>query len=683
MTSSCSSPVGHRDCQMIYARRSLPGLGFASSASAEYQPLDMGIGLLPSEDTPAMRWGCCWWPPITQGRCFNGLVALVLCANALLIGLETDLGLLGDGTPNWMGLQADAGILGAGTGEQALEGELREGLRADTLLKEGLEEKVNQRFHRDVDFEGDLRLETGTSALKSGAYTAAEFVFVAFFTLEFLLRLCDSGCSGCSGFCGDPWSKFDFGLVLLGWADLGFPFLLLSGDEASSTALLLLSVLRLSRAFRVLRLFRVLPELRAMARGCASAFTTVLWVGAVLLILNFLLATLLTSLVGQNAHHWGDRAEEVRTWFGSIGRTMETLFSIMTLSGWDDVASVMTAVIPPTVVGLFILVYIMLCFFAMLSLLTGMVHATLAGSEKRQEIHRLNEVEDLRASFADALTSLFSSTDLTKSGWLSRPEFKAALEGHPAVLSQLLKMDVETNTEELLMLFDRLSHDSGSGGSVEIFSLVEAIVLTNGTARSSEVFDVKYLVRALRRDLGGQMDSLKREIASYQHHVAADTAQLAAEVAAQRAGEGPRHGDVAEVAAAVAGLERGLGEARAAVAGVAGEVISMGVKLEGWSRQRELDKAAETTNGQALHTKLDALSMQVFANAALGGQLEALAAQLAAPQRSLQDQGEELARLVSVRLSSELAASLASLRPAPPGSGADGGAAAPPEEKPA
>lgn len=635
---------------MAGARRTLPGLGF-SAGGAEYQPLDMGVGLLPSDDLPVRRRGCCrglgGW---TQGRGFNVLVAVTLCINALLIGLETDLGLLGDGTPAWSGLEADAKLLGnpevVGAAEARLEGSVADGLQTDAEFKGVLQNQINASLHRYLDVEDDLRLRKGASLLRGGAYTTVEFALVLFYIVELLLRVCDVGCNDARE---EAWNKFDFVMVLLGLADLSFPFVLLTGPQVSLTALELLSALRVSRSLRLLRFFRVLPELRELAKSCAVAFYSVLWVGTVLLIVNFLLASMLTSLIGQNAQHWGDRADEVRLWFGSVGRSLQTLFGIIMLSGWGELALVLSAVIPPTIVGLGLLVYILLCFFAMLSLLAALVNASLVAGEKREELLRLSDVEELRASFAEALTSLFGSCDLNKSGWLSRSEFKASLDAHPAVLAQLLKMDVDTTVEELMMLFDRLSHDSSAAGSVEIMSLVESIVLTNGAARSSEVFDVKYLVVALRRELATQMDILKHDLAKQHQKAALDHSQLAG--AAQHSAEAARRGE--DVAAAVAGLAQSVGATRGALTALASEVSSMASKVEILTRQREQEKASGQALLQDVHRRLDEL--MVFAQAGPG---TPLAARLDALAAAATGRTEDLAELLCQRLVERLPASL-------------------------
>eukprot|EP00438_Fugacium_kawagutii_P015541 Skav211014 [mRNA] locus=scaffold134:107904:114375:- [translate_table: standard] len=73
----------------------------------------------------------------TRGTIFNFIVGLVVCANAILMGVEADLGLLGPAGPTWAGLQADLEAVHAvpemGHG---IEAEIKSGITGDQILKE-------------------------------------------------------------------------------------------------------------------------------------------------------------------------------------------------------------------------------------------------------------------------------------------------------------------------------------------------------------------------------------------------------------------------------------------------------------------------------------------------------------------------------------------------------------------
>lgn len=441
------------------------------------------------------------------------LVAIVICLNVILIGFEADLGMLGMSSPAWAGLDLDMDFIGMNPkSEAALRGRLKEGLVADSHLKHKVRDEIRDLTLTDVDIQERLDLKKGSAHLKSGAYTAFEFCFALFFTVEFLIRLCDSG----RGFCKQPWNLFDGLLVVAGLSDVILPFFLVSTDPAepaSDSSLICLSLLRNMRILRVIRLFRVCDGLRTVGSGFAIAVRQVMWIGATALLVNFMIASLLTSTIGQKSYMWEEQASQVHMWFGSCGRSLQTLFSIMTLSGWDEIATVLSAVLPSSAVGLSIALYIMLCFFAMLSLGAGLVTHALGSVQRDEDQRKGYALEHYRFTLAERLMSILAACDTGNDGFLTRQDYKSALEAHPAVLGHLRALEIETTIDELLVHFDRLSQDSGSSRkAVRIELLVEALVHLKCGASSSEVFDVKYSVAAMRRETAEQLTVIKKEV---------------------------------------------------------------------------------------------------------------------------------------------------------------------------
>merc|ERR1719382_708367 len=108
----------------------------------------------------------------------------------------------------------------------------------------------------------------------------------------------------------------------------------------------------------------------------------------------------------------------------------------MTFSGWEEVATVVSQVVPATLVGLFVVLYIMLSFFTMFSLVTGIINISFVTAQRQDDDRRLSAIEEHRTYFATALTNVFLATEQRHRGFLNRTEFKSTLEAHPAVLSQ-------------------------------------------------------------------------------------------------------------------------------------------------------------------------------------------------------------------------------------------------------
>jgi len=107
----------------------------------------------------------------------------------------------------------------------------------------------------------------------------------------------------------DPWNVFDFAVVTIALV------------PASGA----LSVLRALRVLRVLRLLTVVPSMRRVVGALLSAIPGLGSIAAVLALLFYVFAVIATKLF----------SAEFPDWFGSIGRSLYTLFQVMTLESWS------------------------------------------------------------------------------------------------------------------------------------------------------------------------------------------------------------------------------------------------------------------------------------------------------------------------------------------------------------
>merc|ERR1712232_606506 len=118
----------------------------------------------------------------------------------------------------------------------------------------------------------------------------------------------------------------------------------MGGGTASTTGILRL--LRMARILRMVRLFRMFTMLAILLSAFAKALSVVMWVGLLVVILDYIVAIVATQAVGHKADMWGEDAETVRQWFGTISQSMTSLFTVMTLAEWDDMAHILSHVMP-------------------------------------------------------------------------------------------------------------------------------------------------------------------------------------------------------------------------------------------------------------------------------------------------------------------------------------------------
>lgn len=167
------------------------------------------------------------------------------------------------------------------------------------------------------------------------------------------------------------WNIFDFVIV-------GISLVPASGQ---------LSILRTFRIFRVLRLITTVDSIRRVVSGMLIAIPGVGSVGALLLIFFYIGAVISTSLFG----------ELFPDWFGDLGRSMYSLFQIMTLESWS------MGIVRPVMeqfpyAWIFFIPFIMVTTFMVLNLFIGIIVdaiATVKEQDNADSNHQLSSKQDI------------------------------------------------------------------------------------------------------------------------------------------------------------------------------------------------------------------------------------------------------------------------------------------------
>jgi hypothetical protein len=324
-------------------------------------------------------------------------------------------------------------------------------------------------------------------------FMLCEHMFAVIFTFEMVLR-----CSqiGICAYASRPSNLFDALLVTTGDFDLwASPFLLSSsGEKANGGSSQALKLLRMFRVMRIVRLFKMFHELQIIMEAFIKALHTVMWVGLLTIILNYIVAVFLTQTVGHNASMWGDEEEQILIWFGSIGHSMRTLFIIITLAEWDYIALVVSKRVNGFLVFLVAIAYITLTAFTMVSLITGIISEELCGAQREDEVHKMEMVEKGKSELAANVTVLLESFDDDKSGTLSDEEVKRALESPDLkFMERLQALDIAMSMEEIHTLLQRIKDASGDD-EIPIDSVAQALKHLSGSASSSAVWDIKLMI---------------------------------------------------------------------------------------------------------------------------------------------------------------------------------------------
>jgi voltage-gated sodium channel len=232
-----------------------------------------------------------------------------------------------------------------------------------------------------------LGLETSGGAMEryGPLLIAIDRIAIAIFVVEILARLIVQR----AAFFSDGWNIFD-AVVVVGVA------------VAQATAAF--SVLRALRVLRLLGLITAVPALQRVVGGLIRALPGM---GSILLLIGlvfYVAAVMAVNLYG------ADYPEQ----FGTLGRSLFTLFTVMTLEGWvDDV--VKPILVKHPYAWIFFISFIVVTTFTVLNLIIGIIvnaiseeHAENESKERKAErkiMHEetaplLREIRSLRAEIA-------------------------------------------------------------------------------------------------------------------------------------------------------------------------------------------------------------------------------------------------------------------------------------------
>jgi voltage-gated sodium channel len=165
---------------------------------------------------------------------------------------------------------------------------------------------------------------------------------LAVFVVEISLRLYVHRLA----FWRDPWSLFDFAVVAIALVPASGPF----------------AVLRALRVLRVLRMLTIVPSMRRVVGALLSAIPGLSSIALVLLLVFYVFGVIATHLFGALFPDW----------FGHLGRSLYTLFQVMTLESWSmGIARPVMEQAPWA--WAFFIVFILFATFTMLNLFIAII----------------------------------------------------------------------------------------------------------------------------------------------------------------------------------------------------------------------------------------------------------------------------------------------------------------------
>jgi voltage-gated sodium channel len=226
-----------------------------------------------------------------------------------------------------------------------------------------------------------LGLETSSAVVAAiGPWLEAlDHLILGIFVAELTIKLVAYGVR----FFRSAWNVFDLLIVGISLLPSSGPF----------------TVLRALRVLRLFRLLSVVPRMRVVIESLVHAIPGLGSIALLLLLFFYVFAVMATRLFGG----------EFPLYFGTLGTSLFSLFQIMTLENWPDIAREVMAQYPHA--WIFFLVFILLATFTVLNLFIALIvnamqsaHAAAEAAEAQginSELASLHqEIRELRAELS-------------------------------------------------------------------------------------------------------------------------------------------------------------------------------------------------------------------------------------------------------------------------------------------
>jgi len=213
-----------------------------------------------------------------------------------------------------------------------------------------------------------LGLETspGIMAQAGDWLRILDIAFLTVFVLEIALAMIAMG----GQFFRSPWRVFDFLVISIALLPTLGP----------------LSILRAFRVLRVLRLLTVSPQMRSIVSALLSAIPGMSSIIGLILVLFYVFGVMSTKLFGASFPDW----------FGTLGRSMYTLFQVMTLESWS-MGIVRPIMESHSYAWMFFIPFICIATFTMLNLFIAVIVNAMqsyALANQKQEIAKIEQHTD-------------------------------------------------------------------------------------------------------------------------------------------------------------------------------------------------------------------------------------------------------------------------------------------------
>mmetsp|Transcript_50332 Transcript_50332/g.87503 ORF Transcript_50332/g.87503 Transcript_50332/m.87503 type:complete len:700 (+) Transcript_50332:126-2225(+) len=290
----------------------------------------------------------------------------------------------------------------------------------------------------------------------SETWYVLDLLCLLIFSLEVLIRLC----AQCRSFFKEFWNNFDIVLLLFNFVDLL--------DLIPFQDVILLRILRGMKVFRMLRLFKVLPEIRRVSSAITESISSMTWGFALLIIVLYMGGILSTVALRDTEEIYPGFARQEQDWdavddfnpvmyFGSVFASMYTLFNLAIQTEFAEFARAIWIKQPLLFLSLAVFACCM-CFGLQNFVITACVERA-ADIDRQMNDDATSFIESQKLeTLKDLMMVLFGSH--SKNEVLTQGKLTEALEdSEMRDKLKALEFPVSLSSAELFLLLD----DTGTG----------------------------------------------------------------------------------------------------------------------------------------------------------------------------------------------------------------------------
>jgi len=324
-----------------------------------------------------------------------------------------------------------------------------------------------------------------------------EVIFTVVFLAELCLRYAAS--RDCREFGLNCWHIFDFVLVTLSCVDT-FILSFVSRNTDELGMLDAIRIVRLARVVRLFRLFRFFPSLWVLVAGIIEAMYTLIWTWLLMGLIVYICGIFATRTLGQPHEDDSDMVE----FFGSVSKSMFTLFQVTTTEAWGGIARAAMKHEPWS--AIFFIAYISVTSFAVMNVVIAViVEYTLdqAGTQRRKFMEKKKEEHN---EACVKIYEVFKDADTNGDGVMTKQEFLREIDNQE-VRRYFTQLGIDLRQAE--NLFSILDYDDS--GNLDAHEFVGGVMKAIGVARAKDILALECDSMRSERKVERKLGSVRRE----------------------------------------------------------------------------------------------------------------------------------------------------------------------------